>query len=124
MSRALELVAIDGAPVSSEPGTAARDVVLLPPGGRAEFVVVTPRAGAIAQLVSRPYDAGPDGAPNPKRVIANIVGANEVPGATTRSSTQRAAWHFTGLAAIRPARVRRLYFVTVQPPKTRTQIKS
>lgn len=109
----LELIAMDGAPVSREVTAARRASVLISPGGRAEFVVTTPKAGAISRLISRGYDTGPDGARNPDRIIANIVAAGrqpEVAPAPVGSPAHGAAWRFTGLAGLRPVRVRKLYF--------------
>lgn len=109
----LELVAMDGAPVSREVTAKPRPEVLVSPGGRAEFIITTPHAGALSQFISRSYDTGPDGAANPERVIATIVSANSTAdGGSTGSglSAPSAAWHFTGLATLPPAHVRKLYF--------------
>lgn len=106
----LQLIAMDGAPVSDRASAAARTEILLSPGARAEFVVTTPPAGAFSQFVSRNYDTGQDGAANPDRVIANIVSGNDNPEAEPANLERAANWRFTGLAGIRPARVRKLYF--------------
>jgi FtsP/CotA-like multicopper oxidase with cupredoxin domain len=109
----LELIAMDGAPVSRETTAAARTSIIVSPGGRAEFVVKTPQAGTISRLISSGYDTGPDGARNPGRVIANIVAATGQPDTDPAIMLQRAhgtSWHFTGLTGLRPAGLRKLYF--------------
>jgi FtsP/CotA-like multicopper oxidase with cupredoxin domain len=104
--RHLQLIAVDGVPAAAE----ATTELLLSPGARAEFVVTTPQAGAFAQLVSSSYDTGPDGAANPRRVIANIIAtANPEPRAT-RSQSSLSDPPFTGLAGPHPTRVRKLFF--------------
>jgi FtsP/CotA-like multicopper oxidase with cupredoxin domain len=106
----LRLIAMDGAPASGEVSDAPRTGILLSPGARAEFIVTTPHAGAFSQLVSRKYDTGPDGAVNSDRVIANIITGSNVDSEQLSSPNAASAWSFTGLANLRPARVRRLYF--------------
>ena len=69
----LNLVALDGVPVSQKRFSKPVTNILLTPGARAEFIVVTPPAGVFAQLVRLPYDTGPDGEPTPARGIANII---------------------------------------------------
>ena len=73
----LDLVALDGVPVDKY----STSTILLPAGGRAEFLVTTPPSGVFAQLVTRDYDTGPDGEKNPYRVIANIVSRSTAPAA-------------------------------------------
>jgi len=111
--RTLRLIAMDGAPVAETVTAAPRFELLVPPGGRAEFIVTTPHAGAFSQLVGHNYDTGPDGAANSDRVIANIVSGNNIPereSETLESSAAGVGWHFAGLEDIRPARSRKLYF--------------
>ncbi len=111
----LHLVAIDGAPISPDaPHSIANpDHVLLSPGARAEFVVVTPPQGAIAQLVTRQYDTGPFGSAIPYRVIANVRPSPNAPPAASRvpqPSAHGARSQFETLAAVTPVRQRKLYF--------------
>ena len=71
----LELVALDGVAVAG--GTSRVSLietnVALPPGARAEFIVLTPHVGDQAQLVTRQSNTGPEGDIDPNRPIANIV---------------------------------------------------
>jgi FtsP/CotA-like multicopper oxidase with cupredoxin domain len=115
-AQTLELVALDGSPAGdSRAGNPAN--VLLPPGGRAEFLLTKPPEGAFAQMVTRAYDTGPDGEKHPYRVIANIVSRVDAPAA--RSTLPR----FSGEAAnldlplinALPLRQRKLYFSENRP---------
>jgi FtsP/CotA-like multicopper oxidase with cupredoxin domain len=109
----LRLIAVDGSP--SRHGMSVTKI-LIPPGGRAEFIVITPPTGAFAQLVSREYDTGIDGAKNPGRVIANIVSNGSAPEirlmGSSGSSIADAARTSPIAAVTRPGkpRQRRLYF--------------
>ena len=108
--QSFELIAVDGAPAGD---AAPRTEILISPGARAEFIINTPPAGAFSQLVSRNYDTGPDGAANPDRVVANILGVSKVPDAklpVPEAVAPKSVWRFTGLSGVRPVRVRRLYF--------------
>ena len=109
----LQLIAMDGVPAADKINAAPLSRILISPGARAEFVVVSPQADAFAQLVSSSYDTGPDGSANPDRVIANIVARDNSPDTESVDSTSPAgseAWQFSGLEGVRPARVRKLYF--------------
>jgi FtsP/CotA-like multicopper oxidase with cupredoxin domain len=75
----LQVVAIDGVPVTHESAWQNQSTVPLPPGARAEFVVETPKAGERAQLVTEKWDTGPQGDSDPARPIANIVSRSDVP---------------------------------------------
>jgi FtsP/CotA-like multicopper oxidase with cupredoxin domain len=108
--KTLRLVALDGVPLS-----AVRNVktVLIPPAGRAEFIMQGPGAGQIEPLIDLGYDTGPGGDPNPAALLANIVssssGAEALPRlpATGRVETLK---RFQNLEAQQPARTRKLYF--------------
>lgn len=111
----LHLIAIDGSPISPDaPHSIANpDHVLLSPGARAEFVVVTPPEGAIAQLVTRKYDTGPFGSAIPYRVIANVRPNRNAPPAASRvpqPAASAARPSLETLAALTPVRQRKLYF--------------
>ena len=73
--RQLEIVALDGMPLSYHDrhrATRKVDHVLVSPAGRVEAIVVGPPAGARANLSTRCVDTGPDGDPNPAMVIADV----------------------------------------------------
>lgn len=106
----LELIALDGVAVAPE--RSGRTHILLAPGARAEFIVTTPRQGTAAQLITLPYDAGPDGTAMPFRVIANIAVSGEARALPTIPGRDAGAigQSFRGLENLAPARSRRLYF--------------
>jgi suppressor of ftsI len=71
-----EIVAMDGMPIAEhDPSHRTRmaDHVLLPPAGRLEAIVLGPETGIRTRLISRCVDTGPDGDPNPKMILADIV---------------------------------------------------
>lgn len=72
----LEIVALDGMPLSYHDGTHRTrkvDHILLPPAGRVEAMVTGPASGVHSTLSTRCVDAGPDGDPSPAMVMADVV---------------------------------------------------
>ena len=65
----LELVARDGYPLAK---TRMVKTILIPPAGRAEFIVTGPPEGAVGQLVTLFYDTGPTGNPDLAAYLATI----------------------------------------------------
>ena len=123
--QALEMVALDGVPSLS----ALLTHVLIPPGGRAEFLVTMPPA-LLTQLITRKYDTGPDGESTPYRVIANVESTQDGPlpasmmlGDSREPVTTPSPLAAAGLAALKPVRQRKLYFSeTHQDSKDRTSL--
>ncbi len=79
----LGIVALDGAP-TTESGDAAKAIlpvshVVVPPGGRVEFVLTGPPAGVQASLVTRGVDTGPMGENDPLRALAVLVASATLP---------------------------------------------
>ncbi len=115
IAQPVQLVALDGVPVGQGTGniqSLTQTSITLPPGARAEFVLVTPRAGQSAQLITQAIDTGPAGAATPQRTLANVV-AQAGTGATARLGQVRTAVRLTRFAqvAAAPADGRRtLYF--------------
>ncbi len=78
LAQTMRVVALDGVPVNSQDGLTGgrpmvREHILLPPAGRAEFVVQSPSPRVkVAQLVTRNIDTGPDGDVDPDRPLAMI----------------------------------------------------
>ena len=91
----VEIVAIDGVPISATKAAALpkQSNIVLPPGARAEFVVSAPKAGQNAELVTRAWDTGPQGDNDTERTIANIVtsAVAESKGARANIAAKRAA---------------------------------
>ena len=75
----LGVVAIDGVPVNAgdtaAPHVKTIDHVVIPPGGRVEFIVEGPPEGTQGLLITRTVDTGPDGENDPNRPLA-VVEAN------------------------------------------------
>jgi len=66
----LQLIALDGYPVT---GTRFTDTILLPPAGRAEFIVQAPPDGnTFATFQTLDYSTGPTGNPDAAQILANI----------------------------------------------------
>ncbi len=139
----VQIVAFDGVPAGSQDGTMtgspvpATDV-LLPPAGRAEFIVNPPTADVTsATLVTLGVATGPDGDNDPPRTIANIetvASDDSATVATTNATAQGVSssgassvskvpstigpkWsqRFYGLAAAKPVKSRTLYFSENNP---------
>ncbi len=110
----VEMVAIDGVPITPRKGNPSKQTsVALPPGARAEFVVTAPQSGQSAQLITRAWDTGPQGDNDTERTIANIVTAgatdHEKIAAGKRPATLREA-HATPPSDTPAPVQRQLYF--------------
>jgi FtsP/CotA-like multicopper oxidase with cupredoxin domain len=114
--QSVELIATDGAFVGATVDSRPMHV-LLPPGARAEFIATMPPRGVIAQLVTLPYDTGPDGAATPYRAIANIRTSAAAPAAALKKmpAAHGPAQAFQDLDKLTPARRRKLYFSEERP---------
>ncbi|MGC2130762.1 MAG: multicopper oxidase family protein [Candidatus Aquilonibacter sp.] len=108
------IVALDGYPVDTYPGNPHVENVshvLVPPSGRAEFIVTGLAGGTTLQ--SACFDAGPDGDPNPAVTLASLQ-SNGTPGAAVSKSKPRALMHavqaqpFIGEAPPPPAAQRQI----------------
>lgn len=126
-SQPLEIIALDGVPVGSQDGTRrgksfARNHILIPPAGRAEFIVSAPdKKVKNAVLVTHQVDTGPDGDVDPDRPIATI---QTIPnGSSLKSSTLTPKtkigppWRqrFEGLGNAKVTARRKLYFSEDNP---------
>jgi FtsP/CotA-like multicopper oxidase with cupredoxin domain len=111
----VELIALDGVPTSTV--TQVSDI-LLPPGGRGEFIMQGPPAGVAADFVSLAVTTGYGGDVDPFRPIAKIVaGASavepvtRVPAAPANAGPKR----FDSLISQTPTTQRKLYFSEIDP---------
>ena len=116
----LEIVALDGVPTGSQDGvnigaTINQTDVLIPPAGRAEFIVTAPASTANALLSTLSVNTGPSGFNTPARPLASI----RVGGASSESLASgrlpqgfrpRPKARFKNLASVTPAVQRQLYF--------------
>jgi FtsP/CotA-like multicopper oxidase with cupredoxin domain len=114
----LQVVALDGVPTGSQDGKAQGSIVsvrhiLLPPAGRAEFILTAPnhKTGR-AQLVTQAIEGGPDADSNPARPLAQIHvirTAPHLPRIPERSGPPHAQ-RFADLRNARVSATRTLYF--------------
>jgi FtsP/CotA-like multicopper oxidase with cupredoxin domain len=118
----LEVVALDGVPTGSQDGTArGKSIVfqhiLIPPAGRAEFIVTAPSAHvAYAALRTRNVDTGPDGDNDPARpLVARETSASARAAGVVMPlvSAHPPVARFAGLSECKPSAHRKLYFSEV-----------
>jgi FtsP/CotA-like multicopper oxidase with cupredoxin domain len=69
----LELIALDGYPLAQ---TRNQTTILIPPAGRAEFIVEAPPQEGTAFLVTETYSTGPTGNPDTGQPLATIKLSN------------------------------------------------
>ncbi|HEY4113087.1 MAG TPA: multicopper oxidase domain-containing protein, partial [Rhizomicrobium sp.] len=124
----LQIVGLDGVPVGSQDGTAQGTIItqrdiLLPPAGRAEFIVSAPRPGRKAVLMTEAIDGGPAADSNPERPIATIETTNTA--ARMERMPERSgpphAQRFAGLADAEVTAKRDLYFSEIPSTGSRTE---
>lgn len=126
----LEVVALDGVPTGSQDGTRRGSVVnvshiLLPPAGRAEFIITAPPASVRhAALQTLKVDTGPDGDNDTFRTLAVLRDSGAAAGEATAGDPQALAtiadpWtvpgpqRYEGIDAAPVVVKRKLYFSEV-----------
>jgi FtsP/CotA-like multicopper oxidase with cupredoxin domain len=112
----LEIVALDGVPVDQRAAPhplVPVDHIGLPPGGRVEFVMTGPPAGAQGLLITRSVDTGQGGENDPNRPLVSITASDDatapvsaLPMAHEPLPPATLPW----LGDVTPVRVRRMYF--------------
>jgi FtsP/CotA-like multicopper oxidase with cupredoxin domain len=105
----LEMIALDGYPLAQ---TRSETTILIPPAGRAEFIVKAPDAGVSASLFTQTYSTGPTGNPDVALTLANI---QAVSGSGAAAQPQKATGSaptlmFSDLGRHEPTAQRKLYF--------------
>jgi FtsP/CotA-like multicopper oxidase with cupredoxin domain len=115
--QSLGVAALDGVPIDDNGvgghGLLWKTHILLPPAGRAEFILKGPPAGAHAQLATRGVDTGPAGENDPSRPLATIVADADAPELSSHLAPAPAPLRLPSPAALKnvaPLRVRKLYF--------------
>jgi FtsP/CotA-like multicopper oxidase with cupredoxin domain len=113
----LQIVALDGVPTGSQDGRhqgviITQNDILIPPAGRAEFMVTAPSTAVKhAQFSTIGIDSGPLGDSLPSRPIANIELTKDPLGLPAgKRSKPIDAQRFAGLERVRPTATRHLYF--------------
>src|SRR5277367_5652556 len=81
----LEVVALDGYPLAK---TRMQTTILVPPAGRAEFIVPAPPAGTSVLFLTQSYSTGPTGNPDLELLLAKVTLTN---GGTKNAATTNAA---------------------------------
>jgi FtsP/CotA-like multicopper oxidase with cupredoxin domain len=105
----VRVVGLDGIPLKIP---ATTDTVVIPPAGRAEFVVQGPPDGSFMQLQNLGFDTGPGGDLNPGTVLANIqlaTGQDTLPHLPNFSKKIELT-RFAGLDQAKAAQTRQLFF--------------
>src|SRR5580658_7011845 len=110
----LEVIAFDGYPLSKP---RFEDTVLVPPAGRAEFIVQAPPEGTQAEFMSLGYSTGPTGNPDLEQELGSIQltsddgtqPAETKPAQPGRPITMQNIM-FAGLENAKPTTLRKLYF--------------
>ncbi len=127
--QALQVVGFDGVPTGSQDGKRQGTIItekhlLIPPAGRAEFIVQAPDAGVKqAKLVTNHVDSGPAGDNLPARTIA-LIQTSAKPAHLRKMPMPSAAPHrqrFEDLSDVKVTADRKLFFYEVfiesrQPP--------
>src|SRR5579863_6813999 len=106
----MELVALDGYPLAH---TRNETTILIPPAGRAEFIVQAPPAGGSATLFTSAYNTGPTGNLDVSQSLANIETSTNTAGTQMPKPTAPASGDGTKFLnlAQQPATIqRKLYF--------------
>jgi len=109
----LEVVALDGYPLAH---TRMESTILVPPAGRAEFIVPAPPEGTTVIFVAQSYSTGPTGNFDYEFVLGNIELTKDAPAnaaAKPASPSPKVATDnlkFAGLNMATPTAARNLYF--------------
>jgi len=119
VAQPLQIAALDGVPTGSQDGRhqgtlITQTDILIPPAGRAEFIVVGPSATVQkAQLITEAIDTGPAGDIDTMRPLATIQltkDSSKIPPPLLRSAHRVNGQRFAGLSDSMVTAHRRLYF--------------
>ena len=106
----LQLISMDAVPLKTDRMV---KTILIPPAGRAEFIMQGPPAGALGTFVTLGEYTGIDGDPNNPQLIANLVNSSssaERHSVIHPSVGKLGPQRFSDLAAQAPRTIRKLYF--------------
>ncbi len=126
VAQPLEIVALDGVPTGSQDGKTQGTIItqkdiLIPPAGRAEFIVTAPGANVQkAVFMTQRIDTGPLGDSDPARPLADIqqsTNAKDVPPAIMPVAGTIGGGRFAGLDDSMVTAHRHLYFSETQGQK-------
>jgi FtsP/CotA-like multicopper oxidase with cupredoxin domain len=108
----LQLIALDGYPLAKPRNV---DTILVPPAGRAEFIVQAPTSTSVsAEFMTLGYSTGPTGNPDLEQPLASIRlttdNASNKATAPSVAAASTSNLKFAGLANLTPTATRKLYF--------------
>lgn len=113
----LELIAVDGYPLAKP---RFEDTILVPPAGRAEFIVQAPAQNNEAVFMSLAYSTGPTGNPDLEQQLAKIEVSGDADETQTKQATPKSTEpaprismkniKFADLGQQKPTALRKLYF--------------
>jgi FtsP/CotA-like multicopper oxidase with cupredoxin domain len=109
----LELIALDGYPLAAP---RFETTILIPPAGRAEFIVQPPPTGTSALFLTQAYSTGPTGNPDLEQVLAtvklstNATAKQPTKPIATASQALAGPMKFSGLKDATVTATRNLYF--------------
>jgi FtsP/CotA-like multicopper oxidase with cupredoxin domain len=117
----LELIALDGYPLAAP---RFETTILVPPAGRAEFIVQPPPTGTTALFLTQAYSTGPTGNPDLEQLLATVELSNNAASAqpapaqpapptkpvATPAKASSAPLKFSGLKDATVTASRNLYF--------------
>jgi FtsP/CotA-like multicopper oxidase with cupredoxin domain len=109
VNQPMELIALDGYPLAQ---TRNQTTILVPPAGRAEFIVQAPSAGGSAVFFSQTYNTGPTGNLDLAQKLANITTSTAAAGSRMPPTSPPSAEgvKFLDFAQQPAATQRKLYF--------------
>ena len=106
----LQLIALDGYPLAKP---RFEDTILVPPAGRAEFIVQAPQTGT-ASFAAQFYSTGPTGNPDFAQELGKVeLSTDEVQETKDADGGHRmsmASIKFAGLSKQKPTALRKIYF--------------
>ena len=105
----LQLIALDGYPL---PQARFQNTILVPPAGRAEFIVEAPPAGQTAIFYTDTYSTGPTGNPDLQQRLASILLSNNADSSPMPKATEPSPdkFKFSDVAQQPVTATRKLYF--------------
>jgi FtsP/CotA-like multicopper oxidase with cupredoxin domain len=107
----LQVVALDGYPLAQ---TRMETTILVPPAGRAEFIVPAPPAGTTVLFLTEAYSTGPTGNQDFEDLLAKVTltKADTAAAKPAHDSPEVAMGNlkFAGLTTVAPTTTRNLYF--------------
>jgi FtsP/CotA-like multicopper oxidase with cupredoxin domain len=111
----LQIIALDGVPVTTPGGILNQTTILLPPSSRAEFIITGPDASvASATLSTLNIDTGADGDNDPTRPLATLLASVNATAPmvmpTATGNVPLNPWSLSAFLNLTPTQNRSLYF--------------